>query len=82
MCIHFYVTYLNNSTVCFVFCHIWNSNFNMFLSLSIYHFNAKTVPMLIKFHENQRPVTYLFNLLQTQGPNSLKCKIYNKNVFM
>ena len=26
--------------------------------------------ILTKFHENQGPVTYRFNLLQTHGPNS------------
>ena len=36
--------------------------------------------MFPKFHENQGPVTYFFNLLQTQGPNSSSCKIYNNYV--
>ena len=49
-------------------------------TISIQKVSIYVKKMLSKFHENQGPVTYLLNLLQTQGPNSSKGKVYNKYV--
>ena len=63
MGLQFYDMVPQFSTVYFVFSQIWNKNFNMLRTLSIYNFNIKlsiyVKKVLTKFHENQGPVTYV-----------------------
>ena len=67
-----------HSTVYFVFSQICISNLNRLRYLSRYHLNIKLSihikNMLTKFLENQRPLTYFFNLLSTHGSISSKVK--------
>ena len=49
-------------------------------TISTYKLSIFVKNMWTKFHEIQGPVTFFFNLTQTHGPNSPKCKKYNNYV--